>query len=251
MKKLIIIFWLLLPFCLYAQNVVTLIHQADSLNAKSEHKKALKFYDLAISRITSYQDTVSQLQWFKLCTAAAELAGNDYMKYSPARYFVGGERFNEKIETLKKQGSKCVFTYNTYTSGVGTSYIIDPKKKFQFTPSTNKLLIWVINGNLYMQAFGNNIFKPSKIENRPLLTFFLTYHDKLPIEEIGHQRFNYVDGTIVCVFNFYWEDKIYKKEIDASAHLRNSQDNEITYLGKLLPQIQAEAKRYYARLKTE
>lgn len=248
MKKLIILLFLTFPLNLLAQDIKTLIHQADSLKALSKHKKALKLYDKAITRIASYQDTVSQSEWFRICTAAADLVGNDYMKYSPAKYFVGGQKFNDKITDLKKQGSNCILTYNTYTSGIGISYVIDPKKKFQFIPSTNRLLIWVIKDDLYIQGFGNNIFKPLKIDDPALVTFLQTNYNKLPSEEIGRQRFNLVDGITVCVFNFYVGDKVYKKEIDAQPSASNSQQNENTYLGKLLTLIQAEVKNYYARL---
>ncbi|MDB5004140.1 MAG: hypothetical protein JWQ34_2365 [Mucilaginibacter sp.] len=253
MKKLLLIFCIILPFYTNAQDFKTLIHQADSLNKRSKHKKALALYDKAIERIITYQEIIDNNQWFDVCRKAGDLAGNDYAKYSPDRYFVDGEKFKEKLADLKTQHVNCVFTYTPYADGgPGISYVVDPTRKFQFFPSNNKrLLVWASNDAIYMQAFGDNIYKPLKMDNQQLLDFLKENHNKFALEEIDRQRPKMMDAFIAFAFNFYWGGSTYSKSIHEPKNLVDPKQNANTYLGKLLPQIQAEAAKYYDRLKTE
>jgi hypothetical protein len=253
MKKLLLIFCLILPFCAPAQDLKTLIHQADSLNNRSKHKKALQLYDKAIQRVITYQEKIDDEEWFALCTKSGNLAGNDYAKYSPARYFVDGEKFKEKIADLKKQHVNCIFTFKLYTDGGAMfSYTIDPTRKFQFDPSNNKrLLVWATNHAVYMQAYGDNVYKPLKMENQQLLNFLKENHNKFALEVLDRQRPKKSDGLIAFTFTFYWGGTTYPQYIHEPKNLIDPTLNVNTYLGKLLPQVQVEAANYYNRLKTE
>ena len=253
MKKMFFLCCMFLSFCSSAQDVKNLVHQADSLSIRSKHKKALQLYVKAIERVTTYQEKVSNEEWFALCTKAGNLMGNDYAKYSPARYFVDGEKFNEKITELKQQYFNCIFTYTPYTDGgTGISYVIDVTRKFQFNPSNNKrILIWANNDAVYMQAFGDNIYKPLRMNNQQLLEFLKENRNKFALEEIGRQHPKQSDGLVAFVFTFYWAGNTYPKFIHEPKNLVDPNQNANTYLSKLLPQIQVEAANYYNRIKTE
>ncbi|HWZ36554.1 MAG TPA: hypothetical protein VNW51_10360 [Mucilaginibacter sp.] len=230
-------------------NIKTLVHQADSLKAKSKRKKALQLYDQAITRITSHQDTVAKWEWFRISNAAGELAGKDYMKYAPNKYFADGQKFNEQIANLKEQGVKYFFIYNPiFLGGTGTFYIIDPKKRVQFFPSNNhKLMVWIKNNELYIQEFGDNIYKPLNMNDRKLVNFIEAHYSQFSLQKIPYQHAKY-DHREIYEFKFYEADTFNTRTLDAVANLRFPTQNDHIYLAQLLPQMQAEAKMYYARL---
>lgn len=246
MKKLLLLFSLALPSIVYGQDIKTLIHEADSLKTKSKHKQALKLYDQAINRITSYQDTVGKWEWFRICTAAAELAGKDFMKYAPDGYFPDGEKYNQQIADLKERGIKYIFIYNPISlGGTGASYYVrDPKKKVQFFPAgKHKVMIWIENNQLYIQQFADNVYKPLNMDNRKLVNFIEAHYAQFSLQEIPaqHARMNHRE---IHEFSFYWAGSFYVKTLDETANLKNPTQNDHVYLAQLLPQIQAEVTIY-------
>lgn len=255
MKKLFILFCILLSCHLNAQDFNTLIRRADSLKRKSKPKQALALYEKAIDRVVTYQDKVSNKEWLLVSNNAAELTGKKVVpEYDPERYRVDGERFTERVNELKAAGVVCIFTYNSFDWGVGTSYITDPVKRTPYFPKNEiKVLVWVAGNEVWMQAYGDNIYKPFHVNSPPLADFLKAHYKELPLEKLGRAYPRIFDDTIEHYFRFYWGDTVYEKKIASPWDIANRDKtvNNDKYLTALLPLIQQQVALYYEWLLTK
>ncbi|MDB5158158.1 MAG: hypothetical protein JWR50_2865 [Mucilaginibacter sp.] len=253
MRKLLLLLFLLSSVYTNAQDFNTLTHRAELLKS-SNPKKALALYEKAINRVVNYRDKVTNEQWLQVSNAAADLTGKMKVpEYDPNRYRIDGEKFIERIAKLKADSVKCIFAYQSFCDGCnGISYVIHPGKRIPYFPSNEKwLLIWLDGNDIWMQAYGDNIYKPLKMNNKPLADFLKAHCNELPLQELARSRSKLSDGVTKFRFRFYWDGTTYEKTIANKADLIDPTINSDKYLTELSPQIQAEATIYYDRIKAE
>lgn len=254
MKKLII-FSIILPLIVQAQNVKTLKHQADSLRKKNEYLKAEPLYIDAINLVTSYQEKVPDHEWVELCIAAQQnhIKAYTYTDDKTAafvnwEYGQNGPKLKEKISELVKQSAKLVFTYevsggfavNTYMFGDSISHT-----RIGFTPSARKILFWVTADNtFFMQVFSDvNIYGPLKLRNKVYIDLIKSHYNELPFQTISRERLKNAESPYY-IFRFYTTDNVWVKEIHDAYNTLNSALNSNKALYKLLPIVKEMVKSY-------
>ena len=253
MRSLLLLFCLISSVYANAQKFETLTRRAESLKS-SDPKKALALYEKAIDRVVSYKDKVTNGQWLQVSNAAADLTGKMKVpEYDPGRYRIDGEKYVERVTKLKTDGVKCIFAYQKYFDGsTGISYIIQPGKRVPYFPSNEIwLLVWLAGNKIWMQAYGDNIYKPLKINNQALADFLKVHCKELALQELTRSRTKSYDDIYRYKFRFYWDGTTYEKNIANKADLADTTVNSDKYLTQLLPQIRDQSLAYYTKIKVD
>jgi hypothetical protein len=211
MKKLLFIFFLLLPISSIAQDFATLKKQADVFYKKGKYNKAAPLYAKAIERVVTYREKVKNSDWELISIASEETDRkiNNLItpQYVHVKYGASGEILNNKIADLKARGVKSIFTYRVFGGYSVSSYLmIDPISKATVNIGSSwdrKYLIWADNYKVFMQPFDSfNVYPSVQTDNKVIFDICQFQYDQLLKEDIKALK-NKDSEQTAYEFNFY------------------------------------------------
>jgi len=174
MEKLCLLFCLLFSINAYSQSFKHFKQEGDSLRLKSKFKEALLAYDKAIDEVVTNRDIASESDWMEMLYFAGDIV-KGHNRYWNLFYGTRSEKLSEKVAFLKDAGVKHYFTYqvNENVDIAGPTYLLNT-----CFSSTRKTLVWVMNNNVFIQAFDDcNTYKPIKLNDAELLNILSNHYE--------------------------------------------------------------------------